>query len=133
MERNVLCRTFPVQRQLGHSAVAGAAYRAGQNLTERGRDADGQDRVHRYAGRSMTVREAFILTPDDCPAWAQDRGELWNRVEESETRKNARVGREVQLGLAYELNHDEQRAVVTEFARREFVAKGFAVDVAIHN
>ncbi len=131
--RNVLCRTFPVQRQLGQNAVAGAAYRAGENLVERSRSADEKDRLHRYAGRSVTVREAMILIPDGAPSWASDRAELWNRVEESETRKNARVGREVQLGLAYELGHDEQRALLAEFAEREFISKGFAVDIAIHN
>lgn len=89
--------------------------------------------MHRFAGRAVTVREAFILTPEDAPVWAHDRAELWNRVEETETRKNSRVGREVQLGFAYELGHAEQKALVTEFAQREFVAKGFAVDVAIHN
>lgn len=133
MERNVLCKTYPVQRALGHSAVAGAAYRAGQNLTERARAADQKDKVHRYAGRALTVRETFILTPEGAPSWASDRAELWNRVEENEKRKNSRVGREVQLGLAYELEPSAQRALVKEFANREFVAKGFVVDVAIHN
>jgi hypothetical protein len=73
------------------------------------------------------------MLPDGAPAWAGDREELWNRVEGFEVRKNARVGREVQVGLAYELSHDDQRALAMEFAQREFVDKGFAVDVAIHN
>lgn len=133
MERNVTCKTYPVQRQLGQSAVAGAAYRSGENLVERSRSPEGQDKTHRYAGRTVTVREAFIITPEGAPAWAGDRAELWNRVEESETRKNSRVGRELQVGFAYELSQAEQKALVTEFARREFVAKGFAVDIAIHN
>ncbi|NDW07827.1 MobA/MobL family protein [Jiella pacifica] len=113
--------------------MAGAAYRAGESLTERPHNGNETERVHRYTKRGSTVREALILLPDEAPAWAADRGELWNRVEEFETRKNARVGREVQLGLAYELRPAEQKALVLEFARREFVDQGFAVDIAFHD
>lgn len=133
MERNVTCKTYPVQRSKGHSAVAGAAYRAGENLVERARSSDAQDKMHRYAGRSLVVREAFIMTPEGAPDWARDRQELWNRVEALETLKASRLGRELQLGFAYELSQEEQKALVIEFTQREFVAKGFIADVAIHN
>lgn len=133
MLRNVTCKTTPVSRAKGHSAVGGAAYRAGENLKARGQGVDGSDKWFRYGNREAVVRESFIMTPDGAPDYATDRSELWNRVEEMEKRADARLGREVQLGLAYELNHDEQRALVREFAQREFVAKGFVVDVSIHN
>lgn len=142
--RNVLCETYPVQRSLRQNAVAGAAYRAGQNLVGRGMGQDGQDKRFPYANRSVIVRDAFFMLPDNTPDWvktlqARDdndrslREEFWNRVEANERRKNARVGREMQLGFAYELTHDEQRALVEEFVQREFVDKGFLADVAIHN
>ena len=35
-------------------------------------------------------------------------------------------------GLAWELSPEEQKAAVTEFARREFVAKGHVTDIAFH-
>lgn len=133
MQRNLQCQTYPVQRARGHSAVAGAAYRSGENLRERSRAEGEPDKVHRYANRRLDVREAYILLPEAAPDWAADRQELWNRVEAFETRKNARLGREVQLGLAYELDHASQRELVSTFAMREFVANGFAADVAIHN
>jgi hypothetical protein len=133
MMRNVTCKTTPVQRSRGHSAVGGAAYRAGQNIKARGQGPDGTDKWFRYSPKAIVVREAFIMTPPNAPDYASDRSELWNRVEEMETRKNSRLGRDLHLGLAYELSHDEQRALVEEFAQREFVEKGFIVDVAIHN
>lgn len=133
MERNVRCYTTPVQRSKGHSAVGGAAYRAGVNLKARGQGEDGKDKWFRYSPKGIVVREAFIMRPEGSPDYTADRGELWNGVEEMETNKRARLGRDVELGFAYELNHDEQRALVREFAQREFVDKGFIVDVAIHN
>lgn len=136
MIRNVTCKTTPVSRSSGGrtiSAVAGAAYRAGENLKGLGQGPDGSDKLFRYSGRSVVVREAFIMAPEDAPTCSDDRQDLWNAVEAMETRKNARLGREVQLGLAWELDHDRQRELVREFAQREFVDKGFIVDIAIHN
>ena len=126
---------MPVSRAKGHSAVAGAAYRAGQNLTAFGQGESGEDKVFRYKNRGDVVREAFIMTADGAPQYAkdQDRETLWNEVEKTETRVNARLGREIQLGLAYELTHEEQRALVEEYVKREVTDRGFVADIAIHN
>ncbi len=133
MFRNVTCKTTPVQRSRGHTAIGGAAYRAGVNLKAKGVGPNGEDKWYRYSPKGIVVRESFILTPHGAPEFAADRAELWNRVEAMETHKNARLGRDIELGLAYELTHKEQRAAVVEFAQREFVDKGFVVDVSIHN
>ena len=47
----------------------------------------------------------------------RDRSELWNRVEEAETRKNSQVAREVRVALPAELSHDERVELVRDFAR----------------
>ena len=133
IERSVTCKTLPVSRARGHTAVGGAAYRAGENIKARGQGPDGADKWYRYSGRRDTVRETFILAPPTAPDYVYDRAELWNRVEEIETRKNARLGRDTQLGFAYELPKAEQRKLLEEFVQSEFVARGFVADVAIHD
>ena len=133
IERNVTCKTKPVSRGRGHTAVAGAAYRAGENLKARGLGPDGAEKLYRYSNRQHTVREAFIMAPENAPEYATDRAELWNRVEEMETRKNARLGREIQLGFAYELPKAQQRELLVQFVEGEFVARGFVADVAIYD
>ena len=160
--KHVTCKTMIVSRGAGHSAVAGAAYRAGENLKGVGQGKDGADKWFRYNNRSSGVRETFFMTPQDgAPDYltfdrepsAKDmraaRSQLWNEVEEMERGKNARLGRELQLGLAYELSHDEQRELVKQFVRERFTNGGkatvksgkrdvevdlnFVVDVAIHD
>lgn len=81
-----------VSRASGRSAVAAAAYRAGERLLN-ARDG----RVHDYTGKP--VLEAFIMTPDTVPSWAADRSQLWNAVEATEKRKDAKVAREYELAL----------------------------------
>jgi hypothetical protein len=151
-----------ISRGKGHSAVAGAAYRAGQNLKGIGQGEDGADKLFRYSNRASVVRETFFMTPDgDAPDYLilddgpspnvmrQARADLWNDVDGMEKGKTARLGRELQLGFAHELSHDEQRELVKEFVRERFTDGGkavvrvgkrdvevdlnFVVDVAIHN
>lgn len=125
--RNLNCKTRPVQRAAGQSAVVGAAYRAGQRLFD-----ERQDRTADFSRRGPEVRETLILTPDNAPSWAFDREQLWNRAEAAERRKDGRPARDVQVGLAWELSPEEQKAAVIEFANQEFVSKGHVADIAFH-
>lgn len=126
--RNLNCKTRPVQRAAGQSAVVGAAYRAGERLFDERRE-----RTADFSRRAPDVRETLILAPDGAPDWTQDRGQLWNAAEAAEKRKDGRPARDVQLGLAWELSPEEQKAAVIEFARREFISKGHVADVAFHS
>lgn len=125
--RNLTCKTNPIKRTRGGNAVAAAAYRAGENLRD-----EKSGKIARYAARSGDVRESFIRSVEDAPEWHYDRAALWNNIEAHETRKNSRTGRDVMLGLAWELEPEQQRAAVIEFADREFVARGHVVDIAFH-
>ena len=103
-----------------------AAYRAGCRLR------DGRaGRVHDYA-RRRGVADAGIILPDNAPAWASDREQLWNRVEEREGRSDALLGREIQLSLPHELDGSQRRELALAFARHLVAEYGVAVDVAIH-
>ncbi len=125
--RNLNCKTRPVQRAAGQSAVVGAAYRAGERLFD-----ERQDRTADYSRRASDVRETLILTPEGAPDWTQDREQLWNMAEAAERRKDGRPARDVQVGLAWELTAEEQKAAVLEFAQQEFVSKGHVADIAFH-
>lgn len=126
--RHLACKTNPVQRANGGNAVAAAAYRAGQNLRD-----EASGKMHRYAGRAPDVNGSVIRTPEGAPDWLHDRAALWNSAEARETRKDARTGRDLVLGLAWELTPEERRAAVIEFADREFVSRGHVVDISFHS
>ena len=97
----------PISRASGRSAVAAAAYRASQKLTN---ERDGQ--THDFTAR-RGVEHTEIVLPDGVDAeWAQDRSTLWNAAEFAETRKDARVAREVEVALPHELT-PEQRLALT--------------------
>lgn len=126
--RNITCKTNPVQRANGGNAVAAAAYRAGENLRD-----ENTQKTFRFAGRSHDVESATIHSSDpNAPAWHYDRAALWTDIDQTEKRKDARTGRDVVLGIAWELTPEERTQAVQEFAQKEFLDRGFVVDIAFH-
>ena len=116
-----------VKRSEGHSAVAAAAYRAGEKLAD-----ERTGEVHDYTRRGG-VNASEILAPAGAPAWALSRETLWNRVESAERRKDAQVAREVRVAIPSELSRDAGRDLVRDYVRREFVDSGMVADVAWHD
>ena len=119
-------RATMISRSQGRSATAAAAYRVAERIEDRrtGLTFD-------YAARSG-VDHTEILAPDHAPDWVRDRSELWNRVEESETRKNSQVAREVRVALPDELTHAQRVALVRDYAQAQFVDRGMVADIALH-
>jgi Ti-type conjugative transfer relaxase TraA len=115
-----------VQRKLGESAVAGAAYRSASKLYE-----ESTGITHDYTHKSG-VEYSEIFAPKGAPAWVFDRATLWNAVESAERRKDAQVAREIEVGLPIELKDKEQVALLRDFVNREFVAKGMIADIGVH-
>ena len=119
-------RATMISRSQGRSATAAIAYRVAERIEDRrtGLTFD-------YAARGG-VDHTEILAPDHAPDWVRDRSELWNRVEEAETRKNSQVAREVRVALPDELTHAERVELVREFVRSQFVDRGMVADIALH-
>lgn len=116
-----------IKRSEGKSATAAAAYRAGTEIADR---TIGE--VFDYS-RKGGVHGASILAPSHAPAWVFDRSELWNRVEESETRVNSQLAREFNIGIPIELNDHDRIELVLEFVQEQFVEMGMVADVAFHD
>ena len=113
-------------RSQGRSATAASAYRVAERIEDRRTGL-----VFDYAAKGG-VDHTEILAPDHAPDWVRDRSELWNRVEESETRKNSQVAREVRVALPAELTHAARVELVRAFVREQFVDRGMVADIALH-
>lgn len=119
-------RASVISRSAGRSATAAAAYRSAERIEDRrtGLSFD-------YSKRGG-VDHVEILAPEHAPDWATDRAELWNRVEQSESRKNSQVAREIRVALPAELTHAQRALLVRDFCQREFVDRGMVADIALH-
>jgi hypothetical protein len=112
-------------RGKGHSAVSGAAYRAGKKLLDQRTGL-----THNYSRREDVLYSA-ILAPKNAPEWAQDRGELWNYVEEFESAKNSRLAKDIDASLPWQLDEKHREYMVKDFAY-DLTRKGFILDANIH-
>ena len=115
-----------ISRSAGRSATAAIAYRAGERVMD-----ERTGLVHDYT-RRRGVEHTEIFLPENSPEWAQNRAQLWNVAEQSETRKNSTVAREFEVAIPSELNREQRLELVREFARDLVQRHGMAVDVAIH-
>jgi ATP-dependent exoDNAse (exonuclease V) alpha subunit len=115
-----------ISRSKGRSSTAAAAYRTSERITDHR-----TGEVHDYT-RKAGVEHTEIIAPDHAPDWAHDRSALWNAVEQIERRKDAQVSREVRVALPSELTLEQNRDMVREFVRSQFVDRGMVADVALH-
>lgn len=115
-----------ISRGDGRSAVAAAAYRAGETLVS-----EAEERASEFGGRRDVVF-THIMLPAGAPAWMADRAKLWNVVEAAERRKDARLAKEIECAIPRELPRPDWAALICAFAAA-FVARGHAVDLAIHD
>ena len=116
-----------ISRSSGGSAVAAAAYRSGEKLTD---ERTGEQ--HDYSRRSG-VDGSEIIAPEGAADWVRDRDRLWNAGELSEKRKDSQVAREVRVALPRELTPEQRRELVREFAKAEFTGRGMVADVSYHD
>ena len=121
------CSIKIVSRGKGKSAVAAAAYRSGEKLTN---EWDGL--THDYTKKGGVVHSEILLPAHAPPAFS-DRSTLWNSVELSEKSNNAQLAREVEIALPVELSREEQTRLVRDYCSSQFVSKGMVADFNLHD
>ena len=121
------CSIKIISRGKGKSAVAAAAYRAGEKITN---EFDGE--IHDFTRKGGVVHTEILL-PAHAPAEYADRATLWNAVEKIEKAKNAQLAREIELALPRELTREQGISLVREYVKWHFVAAGMCADVCLHD
>jgi len=121
------CSIKIISRGKGKSAVAAAAYRAGEKIRN---EYDGME--HDYTRKGGIVHTEILLS-DNAPAEYSDRAVLWNAVEKIEKAKNSQLAREIELALPVELTREQNISLVREYVNRHFVSAGMCADVCIHD
>ncbi|QNM07016.1 MobA/MobL family protein [Qiania dongpingensis] len=121
------CTIKIIKRSEGRSAVAAAAYRSGQKLTN---EWDGH--THDYTRKGGIVHSEIIL-PAHAPPTFSDRSTLWNSVEAIEKSGKSQLARELEIALPAELDREAQLALVRTYVRNNFVSAGMCADFALHD
>jgi hypothetical protein len=115
-----------IKRSAGQSAVACAAYRAGEKLHS---DYYGENSDYT---KKKGVICADILLPVNAPAEFSDRETLWNAVEKAEKHPKAQLAYSFDFSLQNEFSIEENIAIAKEFIQKNFVDRGMIADYAIH-
>lgn len=114
-------------RGQGSSSIASCAYREGSKIVDLRTGV-----THDYS-RKKDVIESCILSPDNAPDFCKSSSLLWNEVERTEKRKDAQLFREVTVALPREQTHKQNRELVFQFCRENFVSKGMVAGISFHS
>jgi len=116
-----------ISRGKGKSAVAAAAYRAGEIIKN---EYDGI--THDYS-RKKGVAWSGIILPENAPEEYKNRAVLWNEVERIEKAKNSQLAREIEISIPKELHFSEYFILVQEYVKENFTNHGMCADICIHD
>lgn len=120
--------TKSFSRKDGKSAVASIAYRAGEKLFD-----ERQNKTQNYSKRHG-VMSADIILPSkfSCQNIKLNRQDIWNKAEQAEKRKDARVAREWLINLPYELDEETRKKLAHSFAQKLADRYNVLADCCIH-
>ena len=116
-----------IKRNAGQSAVASAAYRAGEKLHSEyyGEDND-------YTRKGGVICSEILLPPHAPPSFS-DRETLWNEVEKVEKNAKAQLAYSFDIALQNEFSIEENIDLARQFLLENFVNRGMVVDFAVHS
>jgi len=137
LEAKIIGRKYPAKERgknrgreikKTRSVVAASAYRSGGNLLD-----ERTGVRHDYRNRSKDIIYHAILSPDGAPDWVRDSGQLWNRAEAAEKRKDAQLAREFILAVPPELTPEQQFQLAADWVKKDLVGLGMIAEVALHH
>lgn len=119
-----------ISRGEGQSSVNSAAYRHRKVFLD--------NRTGEVCGRKTAHKKdlafAQIFAPEHTPpALIVDSETLWNAVEASEKRKDARLAKEFKIALPAELTPEQNIELTAAFVLEHFTKQGLIADVVIHD
>ena len=121
------CSIKIISRSGGRSAVACAAYRAGEKLYDKETGT-----LQDYTNKGGVILSEIKL-PDGAPEYFRDRETLWNEVQMAESQKNAQLAREIEVAFPKEFTREQQMLCAWDFINTNFVEKGMIADWALHD
>ena len=116
-----------LSRGKGQSAIASAAYRAGEKL-----HSTYYGEINDYTRKGGVVL-AEIHLPEHAPERYADRETLWNELEWAEGNKRAQLAHSYGITFMNEFSMEENIALARRFVEEQLVSRGMIADLAIHD
>lgn len=125
--KTVFMRVQNVGKCNNRSAIAASAYRSGAKMYDATKD-----KTYNYSNKKEVVYDTIMLPPN-APKQYQDRQTLWKEVQNNETADNARYCKDIMIAIPKDLTREQQIKLVTDFFDVNFVQKGYACQINIHD
>lgn len=120
------CSIKIVKRSAGKSVVNTSSYISRERLFDKK-----LSKTFNYSRNKDDVLFSEIYLPDGAN-FPKNREYIWNKVEESEIRKDAQLARLIELNLPYQLSKTEMIETLERYVKSTFIPNGMIVDVNLH-
>ncbi|EKJ2000777.1 MobA/MobL family protein [Salmonella enterica] len=117
-----------LKRSEGKSSLYLAAYNARMRLKD-----EKTGLVFNYENKKEDLMHSDILLPRNAPPRFNDRSVLWNSIENIESRKDSQIARTFICALPRSLSLQENKKLLEEYLKKNFINKGMCADYSIHN
>ena len=117
-----------LKRSEGKSSLYLAAYNARMRLKD-----EKTGLVFNYEKKKEDLMHSDILLPRNAPQRFNDRSVLWNNIENIESRKDSQLARTFICALPRSLSLQENKKLLEEYLKKNFISKGMCADYSIHN
>ena len=124
-----------ISRKRGQSSVASAAYRRATRMRD-----ERLGKNFNFLHKDEVVHSKLLI-PENSPAWLKEihalpqhvnSERLWNVVEKTEKRKDAKLCYEMDVALPNEFSLDQAINLIDEFVENAFIKRGMVADYSIH-
>lgn len=120
------CSIKIVKRSAGKSVVNTASYISRERLFDKR-----LSKTFNYSRNKDDILFSEIYLPDGAN-FPKDREHIWNKVEESEIRKDAQLARLIELNLPYQLSKAEMIETLERYVNSTFIPNRMIIDVNLH-
>lgn len=116
-----------LKRSEGKSSLYLSAYNSRTRLKD-----EKTGLVFNYEKKKEDLIYDGILLPENAPDSFKDRSTLWNNIEKGK-RKDLQLSRYFIVALPKELTNEQNKNLLKDYLKKNFIKKGMCADFAIHN
>lgn len=117
-----------LKRSEGKSSLYLSAYNSRSRLKD-----EKTGLVFNYEKKKEDLIYEGVLLPENAPARFKDRSVLWNETEKQNTRKDSQQSRYFIIALQREMTNEQNKELLKDYLKKNFIKKGMCADFAIHN
>lgn len=123
---------FKILTRVKDGKIKSSIYLAAYNSRQKLKD-EKTGLTFNYENKKEDLMYTNIILPENAPSRFYNRATLWGSVENIEKRADSQLSRYFIVALHRNLNLEQNKKLLEDYIKKNFIKKGMCADIAIHN